>query len=577
MENNQENKRILLIDDNPSIHEDFRKILIGGEAGEELRAIEESFFGEAEENPLRLDFDLDSAHQGAEGFELVQKAVNEGRPFALAFVDMRMPPGWDGLTTIEKIWEIDPELQVVICSAYSDHSWPDICERLGQTDQLLILKKPFDNAEVSQLALALTKKWNLTRQARKHAENLKTQVACQSRQIQEKDRELRHKQKLEAIGSLAGGVAHEFNNLLQVIQGLTTIALDDLPDNDPAHENLVGVVDAAKRATGITRNLLSFSRRQPTQKLIFEINEIVTATVQMVNPLLGTRIQVDTQLAGNAGHILANGDLISQALLNLCVNARDAMKGQGKINVVSERVVVQDGECGRFKAPSDLPAGEYCVVSVSDTGVGIPEDQLERIFDPFFTTKDVGKGTGMGLSMVYGAVQEHGGRVTVESTVGVGTTFRVFLPIVNIDDDSLDLDLGDDIDLPEGEQTVLVVAGDAQKRLAFLKLLAKTGYRVVECSDPVQAVGILDDLTSKVDAMVVYNPGDQFDPVADFGLVDDSLPTIVIQNGSRLEKSPLDAGEGRNIAFLQDPVTRIDLLKQLGQMISDRRAKQQLV
>lgn len=428
LEDDFKNLKILLIDDNSSIHGDFRKILVPDNQATGLRDAEEIFFGETADESIGLAFELDSAYQGEEGYQKVCHSLEIGSPYAMAFVDMRMPPGWDGLKTIEKLWEADPNLQVVICSAYSDHSWPDICKRIGQTDRLLILKKPFDNAEVSQLALAVTKKWNLTQKARLTTEQLQELVEKQTLQIKEKDRELRHKQKLEAVGSLAGGVAHEFNNLLQVIHGLTTLVIQDLPDDDPSLENLGGVVDAANRATGITKHLLSFCRRHPTQKLDFEVNEIVTATIKMVNPLLGEEVEIQANLNENSGNVMADGDQISQALLNMCVNARDAMPDGGVIRIATERVNVQEGrESGQL--PLDIPSGEYSLISISDSGVGISNDFLDRIFEPFFTTKDVGKGTGMGLAMVFGAVQEHGGGIAVESELGKGTTFRVFLPV----------------------------------------------------------------------------------------------------------------------------------------------------
>ncbi len=163
---NQRNRRILVIDDNPSIHNDFRKIFVANRARERLNDAEAAFFGEAIATDWQIDFELDVAHQGEEGLEMAVLAVAENRPHALAFVDMRMPPGWDGLTTIEQLWKADPDLQVVICTAYSDSSWSNICRRLGYTDRLLILKKPFDNSEVCQLSLALTEKWKLTQQAR---------------------------------------------------------------------------------------------------------------------------------------------------------------------------------------------------------------------------------------------------------------------------------------------------------------------------------------------------------------------------------------------------------------------------
>jgi CheY-like chemotaxis protein len=160
------NLRVIVIDDSESIHEDFRKILTGNDSLVKSDKLEEALFGNAVETKREVGFSVDSAYQGQEGLEVVQKASQDGKPYAMAFIDVRMPPGWDGIETTARIWAIDPDLQVVICTAYSDYSWGEMIDRLGHSDKLLILKKPFDNVEVLQLATALTEKWHLTRQAR---------------------------------------------------------------------------------------------------------------------------------------------------------------------------------------------------------------------------------------------------------------------------------------------------------------------------------------------------------------------------------------------------------------------------
>jgi CheY-like chemotaxis protein len=162
----ESNLRVLVIDDIPSIHADFRKILRAADGRGKSDALEEALFGMETETPYATAFEVDSAYQGQEGLEAVQKASRDGKPFAMAFIDVRMPPGWDGIETTAKIWAIDPDLQVVICTAYSDYSWSEMIGRLGHSDKLLILKKPFDNVEALQLATALTEKWHLTQQAR---------------------------------------------------------------------------------------------------------------------------------------------------------------------------------------------------------------------------------------------------------------------------------------------------------------------------------------------------------------------------------------------------------------------------
>jgi signal transduction histidine kinase len=422
------NRRVLVIDDNPAIHDDFRKIFASSRTDASLEKMESEFFGEPMPNP-EGDFcvELDAALHCETGVDKVSAALLEGRPYAVAFVDMRMPPGWDGLTTIEKLWIVDPELQIVICSAYSDNSWTDICRRLGRSDQLLILKKPFDNAEVCQFVLALTEKWNLARRAKLKQSELASLVDLRTKALKEKDIELRQKHKLEAVGSLAGGVAHEFNNLLQTIRGYTCFVRDALPINSQPYEDLGHVIDAADRAAGIARQLLRFSRRKPPQKAHLDLIEIATETLGMIKPLLPTHIELHVDFCEPAIHVFADADLLSQSVLNLGINACDAMGTRGQLSIKVEKLTLQQNADTAVQPMLD--PGEYATVSVTDTGMGIDEETMDRIFEPFFTTKEPGKGTGMGLPIVFSSMQDLGGAVTVESKVGVGSTFRLYLPI----------------------------------------------------------------------------------------------------------------------------------------------------
>ena len=191
MPETEKNRRILVIDDTRSIHEDFRKILLATKApaSSDVTDLESALFGESAKTDT-VGYELDSAYQGEEGLELVKRAVNAGRKYALAFVDMRMPPGWDGVQTIEAIWKVDPDIQIVICTAYSDYSWEEILKKFGSGDRLLILKKPFDTAEVCQLACALTEKWHLAKHAYLKLSQLNAMVTEQTRALAQANQQL---------------------------------------------------------------------------------------------------------------------------------------------------------------------------------------------------------------------------------------------------------------------------------------------------------------------------------------------------------------------------------------------------
>lgn len=503
--NQQNNRRVLVIDDNRSIHDDFRKILASKGPGDELKAAEAAFFEEVDDTELHLDVELDGACQGQEGLEKVVAAVADHRPYALAFVDMRMPPGWDGITTIEQLWKADPDLQVVICTAYSDKSWSDICRRLGRTDQLLILKKPFDNAEVWQLALALTEKWQLTQQARLRQDELMRLVDERTAQLREAEASLRQQQKLEAIGSLAGGIAHEFNNLLQVIRGNARFAMDELPADEQPYQDLTNVVDAVDRAAAITSQLLSFSRKKPVQKSNRAVNEVVATTLKLVRPVIGEQIELDVTFGDNAGTVCVDADIMSQAMLNLCVNARDAMPSGGRLRITTEQVELGDRR-QRIASPRqpELKPGHYSMLTVADTGLGIPAEVRDRIFDPFFTTKEVGKGSGMGLAMVFGAVQDHDGAVTVESAEGQGSAFRLFLPVVPNHSEDAPRPAGKCAGLPaNGNETILVADDDLIVRGLAVRALREAGYTTISADDGEQAVQLFEQHAERIDLVLL--------------------------------------------------------------------------
>jgi PAS domain S-box-containing protein len=553
----------------------------------------------------------------------VRAAEAAGRPFALAFVDVRMPPGWDGVETIHRIWEAHPQLQVVICTAYSDYSWEEMIRRIGRSDSLLILKKPFDNIEVLQLAHALTAKWHLNRELKGRLEHLDLLVGQRTTELQSANEQLkreiaermllenalrlseerfskafkaspiplaiqslhqekyvdanhgfleltgysreelighapgelnlwweaaegtamlrtlqaqmsvrnlpcrfrskanelrqvllsvelfdldgephllaialdvteqlklesqlRQAQKMEAVGQLAAGVAHDFNNLLTVVQGNTSLLLAEQPPGSTAAGPLQAIALAAERASKLVRQLLTFSRKQVLQIHPVTVQEILSLISELLPRVLSEDIQVRVNPPAESLWINADVAMMEQMLMNLAVNARDAMPQGGRLTIHAELVEISPALAGRN--PEARP-GRFMRLSVVDTGHGISEHVLPHIFEPFFTTKPTGQGTGLGLATIYGIVKQHAGWVEVQSSPGQGAAFQVFIPAcapVPVAKPAPPLPQP----LKGGRETILVAEDEDLVRNLVVRMLKSQGYNVLSANSGVQAL-----------------------------------------------------------------------------------------
>jgi PAS domain S-box-containing protein len=729
--------RILVIDDNRAIHEDFRKILCPASAAvADLSAAEAALFGDDLPTETKPEYEMDSAYQGQEALALVSKSMLANRPYSLAFVDVRMPPGWDGIETITRLWQADPHLQCVICTAYSDYSWEEMVSKLGRNDRLLILKKPFDNVEVSQLVVALTEKWTLARQARSQMRNMETLVSERTAQLERsvaltqatldstadgilvvnqegrmagynkkflaiwnlppslieakhyqdmlnavlwqiKDpegfnrkfrelnetpeaasydliefvdgriferysqpqrvgdqivgrvwsfrditerkkaerrileqaslidlaqdaivvRDLGHwitfwnkgaerlfgwtaeeikgrqvtellyrdaaafesaqrelldkgswsgeirqltkggqevvvssrwtlvrdeedhpsavlaistditekkklesqflrSQRMESIGTLAGGVAHDLNNILAPIMMSAPLLRQGLGPKET--ETLIHNIEtSAQRGADIVKQLLAFARGMEGERVVVNLRHMVDEMAKIVRETFPKNMTVQAKASRELWPIIGDPTHIHQVLLNLCINARDAMPNGGSITIVAENMTI-DAHYASFDA--EAKQGPYVVLRVADTGTGIPQEILDKIFDPFFTTKEHGKGTGLGLSTVLGIAKSHGGFVNVTSELGKGTTFSCFFPATpNAKPEARTEKKA----LPRGNgETILVVDDEAGILNAAKKLLETNGYQVITSSDGVEALAVYSQHRDAVKAVL---------------------------------------------------------------------------
>lgn len=703
--------RILIVDDSPRIHEDFRKVLgADRRATHETVALESELFGDDPE-PIHegaLDFDIDSALQGEQAFEMVKRAEELAQPYSVAFVDGRMPPGWDGLETIERLQRVSPDLQVVFCTAYSDHSWREILDRVGRNDNFVILKKPFDNLEVQQLAQTMARKWLLARMVNSHLDRLDSQVGqrsaelrsanadlaremnerlqaeaqsqelverfvkvfdanpmpmsilsatdlkyrevnegflrlfglqrdqvinrtpaelgvCHQEQLRESvlqpllagetvreqqikfwhrgghariaevsadllefgdetcvlmvsqditarlalENQLRQAQKLEAVGQLSAGIAHDFNNLVTIIMGHAELQLATAQLTPDLSASLHQVNAAAQRAAGLTRQLLSFSRREPGTTEALSLNTLIDSVAQMLARLLGEHIELQVTCPVDLPLVEANGGEIEQVLINLAVNSRDAMPKGGRLRMTATAVRVDAGWAGRNP---DAREGSFVCLSVMDQGTGMDAATLKRIFEPFFTTKPPGKGTGMGLASVFGIIRQHRGWIEVESAVGKGTTFRVFLPVSEKKAEATNLVAKNGPAYAAGA-TILLVEDEEELRTLARRLLSRNGFTVLEARDGPGALSVCRERPGKIDVVLtdVVMPGG----LSGIELAEQlraEQPTLRVVFTSGHSEDLLDSkgtlAEGVN--FIQKPFTLSSLLHTLHRVLATK-------
>jgi PAS domain S-box-containing protein len=311
------------------------------------------------------------------------------------------------------------------------------------------------------------------------------------------EQQIRAVQKLEAVGRLAGGVAHDFNNILVVIKLSTEMMLSQVSPDNPLTRSLLQVSQAADRAAALTKQMLAFSRRQVMQPRVVNINTVLGDTLHMLRRIIGEDVQLVTKPAEDLHNTTLDPDQLSQIVFNLAVNARDAMPEGGTLQIETANVEL-DELYARTHPP--VQPGNYVMLAVTDSGTGIPKGDLPRIFDPFFTTKEMGKGTGLGLSIVYGIVKQSGGYIWVYSELGLGTTFKIYFPVTRAAIGRAQSRAGVP-DVPSGE-TILVVEDDAAIRANVRDCLHHLGYRVVEAEDGRAALEKCEELKGKVDLLM---------------------------------------------------------------------------
>ena len=668
------NRRILIVDDNTSIHEDFQKIL--GSAGVEgladLDQLELEILELSDAHDEQALYSLEYALGGQQALQMLVDSRKAGQPFAMAFVDMRMPPGWDGLETIERMWQEDPGLQVVICTAYSDYSWDELEARVQSADNLFLLSKPFDMMEIRQAAAAMTLKRHLAEATCAQIDSLEETLEQSREELQEAnqrlkaileaapvgilttdadfviqglnrlaqelfgpasekvgqplgslltksqpgpgnhvcsgvradgtsfpaqlkvsqlelhsglvhicividltesrrtelerqrlERQLYHSQKLESLGILAGGVAHDFNNMLMAITGYAEAALLDSPAQGPLRDTIVNIKATALRAAAVAQQMLSYAGKTNCAVERLSLNDILQSSAHPLKVTVPAHITWNLDLADKLPMVEADPGLMQQVIVNLVMNAVEAIGSEKGSITLSTGV---KGLSRAFLASTYLPQaepGSYLYVACKDSGSGIDSDLTGRVFDPFYTTKSQGR--GLGLSSVLGIVKVHGGTLHVESSPGQGSTFWAYFPVSHLP--SVERPVRQVLSLVGGK--ILVVDDQDAVRDATQGLVRRLGFEVLTASDGDQAVKICqqngEDLVAVL--MDVSMPTMGGNSAADeIGEQCPDLP-IIMMSGYTGEQSQTKSGP-----FLHKPIT-LDTLSEALQSVLNPSAE----
>ena len=375
--------------------------------------------------------------------------------------------------------------------------------------------------------------------------------------------QLRHSQKMEAVGQLAGGIAHDFNNMLTIILNYTELLLNSAGLDHPWSAFLTEIQRAGMRSSDLTRQLLTFCRQQPVETQIVDLNQAVQRTEQMLRRLIGENIELTVRLQPNLGNVCIDTGQLERILVNLCINARDAMGAQGQLLIETANVEVGAGEI------LNLPPGSYRNLRVKDNGSGIPFAIRDRIFEPFFTTKEPGKGTGLGLASVYGIVQQCGGCITFESTIGQGTRFIVYLPAA-AGSTATDSRPGN-FPFPGGRETILLVEDESTVRKLSRHILCECGYTVLEAENGAEAIEIARQHADRIDLVVTDIVMPIMGAKKMLQLIYPYLRShkVILLSGYSDEDHVTEPGSPLTTTFIQKPFSIAELTKTVRRVLDD--------
>ncbi len=381
------------------------------------------------------------------------------------------------------------------------------------------------------------------------------------------EEQYRQSQKMEAIGRLAGGMAHDFNNLLTSMMGYAGLILQTLPPDDPVRRDIEGIQKTAERAANLTHQLLAFSRKQALQPTVLDFNEVVTDVEKMLRRLINEDIELVTLLGATDGRVKADQGQLGQVIINLAVNARDAMPRGGKLTIETANVTL-DEEYARQHV--NVQPGPYVMLAVSDTGTGMDEKTRTQIFEPFFTTKGEGQGTGLGLSTVYGIIKQSGGDIWVYSEPDRGTIFKIYLPCVETAAVSSSSQMGNRANAPGGSETILLVEDNDGVRDLARRILQEQGYTVLEAQDGQAALQAAADHNSPIHLVLsdVVMPGLSGQAVTEqLSRLQPNLKILFMSGYTDDTIAHHEVSSNNGVAFLQKPFSFTTLTRKVREVL----------